>query len=153
MPNVDLFENTPGGKVNIKDLCKDKKVIVIGVPGAFTPNCSKTHLPGYVESFDQLKKKGIDEVVCISVNDPFVMAAWGENQKCSGKVRMLADTNGQLTHALDLEIDLKTPLGSTRTKRFASIFENGVCKVMEVEADGTGLTCTISDNFIKKLTE
>jgi len=153
MPNVDLFENTPGGKVNIKDLCKDKKVVVIGVPGAFTPNCSKTHLPGYVKALDKIKEKGIDEVVCISVNDPFVMAAWGENQNATGKVRMLADTNGQLTHALDLEIDLKTPLGSIRTKRFASLFENGVCKEMEVEADGTGLTCTVYDNFIKKITE
>jgi len=151
MPNVDLFENAPAGKVNIKDLCKDKKVIVIGVPGAFTPNCSKTHLPGYVAQAEEIRKKGIDEIICISVNDPFVMSAWGENQKATGKVRMLADTNGELTHALELEIDLKTPLGSIRSKRFAALFENGVCKIMEVEEDGTGLTCSISNNFLKKV--
>jgi 2-Cys peroxiredoxin 5 len=74
----------------------------LGVPGAFTPGCSKTHLPGYVQDYEAFKSKGIDEIVCVSVNDPFVMAAWGENQNATGKIRMLADTNASLACALGM---------------------------------------------------
>merc|ERR1711920_409867 len=88
IPSVDLFEGNPDTKVNLAEVCKEGKYVIFGVPGAFTPGCSKTHLPGYVEQADDLKSKGIKEIFCISVNDPFVMAAWGENQKAEGKVRM-----------------------------------------------------------------
>jgi len=81
IPSVDLFEGNPDTKVNLAEVCKEGKYVIFGVPGAFTPGCSKTHLPGYVEQADDLKSKGIKEIFCISVNDPFVMAAWGENQK------------------------------------------------------------------------
>lgn len=77
---MDLFENDPGTKVNLADLTKSGKFIVFGVPGAFTPGCSKTHLPGYVSKAEELKGKGIKEIICVAVNDPFVMAAWGEQQ-------------------------------------------------------------------------
>lgn len=83
-------------EVPIASLLKGKKVIVFGVPGAFTPGCSKTHLPGYVEKFAEFKGKGIDEIVCVSVNDPFVMEAWGASAHATGKVRMLADTKVRL---------------------------------------------------------
>ena len=90
--------------------------------------------------FEKLKAKGVDEIVCVSVNDPFVMAAWGKDQNAAGKVRMLADTNGAFTKALDLELDLSAVLGSVRCKRFSMVVEDGVVKVLNVEPDGTGLT-------------
>merc|ERR1711928_318997 len=133
IPSVDLFEDSPANKVNTSELTAGKKTVIFGVPGAFTPGCSKTHLPGYVADFDKLKAKGVDEVVCISVNDPFVMAAWGKDQNASGKVRMLADTAGAFTKALDLEMDLSAVLGTVRCKRFSMVVEDGVVKVLNVE--------------------
>ena len=106
LPSVVLYENSPDGKVELVSLCAGKKVVIFGVPGAFTPGCSKTHLPGYVAAAADLKAGGVDEIVCVSVNDPFVMEAWGKDQSAGGKVRMLADTTADLTKALGLELDL-----------------------------------------------
>merc|ERR1712223_1198427 len=145
VPSVDLFEGAPDQKVNLADVCKDGKVVVFGVPGAFTPGCSKTHLPGYVEGADSLKAKGIKEIICVSVNDPFVMAAWGKDQNADGKVRMLADTCGDLTKALDLELSKVAPvLGNARCKRFSMVTEDGKVTQVNVEEDGTGLTCSLA---------
>ena len=80
IPNVDLFEGAPDKKVNLAEECKSGKFVIFGVPGAFTPGCSKTHLPGYVSSAGDLKAKGVKDIFCIAVNDPFVMSAWGANQ-------------------------------------------------------------------------
>jgi len=151
LPNVTLYEGTPGGKVNLQELGKGKKMVIFGVPGAFTPGCSKTHLPGYVQQADEIKAKGISEIICVSVNDPFVMSSWGEQQNATGKVRMLADTVGELTKALDLEVDLSAVLGTKRCKRFAMLVEDNKVKAVEVEPDGTGLTCSLSNSFIQKL--
>ena len=114
VPNVTLFEDSPGGKVELAALCAGKKVVMFGVPGAFTPGCSKSPLPGYVAAAADLKAGGVDEIVCVSVNDPFVMEAWGKDQAAAGKVRMLADTTADLTKALGLELDLTAVLGSVR---------------------------------------
>lgn len=84
---MDLFEDSPANKVNISELVAEKKVVLFAVPGAFTPGCSKTHLPGYVENADKMKADGVAEVVCVSVNDPYVMAAWGVQHNTKGKVR------------------------------------------------------------------
>lgn len=146
IPSVDLYENAPTNKVNIAKLCEGKKVVLFAVPGAFTPGCSKTHLPGYVEDADSLKNKGISEIICVSVNDPFVMAAWAEAQKTEGKVRMLADPSGAFTKAVDLQTDL-APLGGLRSKRYSMLIENGVVKSLNVEPDGTGLSCSLSKNL------
>ncbi|KZS13405.1 Peroxiredoxin-5, mitochondrial [Daphnia magna] len=151
LPSVDLYENSPASKVNIAELTAGKKVIIFGVPGAFTPGCSKTHLPGYVSDFDKFKSKGVDEIVCVSVNDPFVMAAWGKEHSADGKVRMLADTNGAFTKAMDLEKDLTGPLGSIRCQRFSMLVEDGVVKTANVEPDGTGLTCSLSNSLLSQL--
>lgn len=86
LPVGELFEDSPANKVNVCDLTKGKKVILFAVPGAFTPGCSKTHLPGYVANADKMKSEGIDEIVCVSVNDPYVMAAWGAQHNTKGKV-------------------------------------------------------------------
>jgi len=148
VPDVTLFEDSPGGKVSLASVCAGKKVVVFGVPGAFTPGCSKTHLPGYVAKAEEMKGKGVEEIVCVSVNDPFVMEAWGKDQGATGKVRMLADTCGDLTKALELELDLSAVLGSVRCKRFAMLVEDGTVTKVNVEPDGTGLTCSLAENIV-----
>ncbi|EFX70935.1 hypothetical protein DAPPUDRAFT_93418 [Daphnia pulex] len=151
LPSVDLYENTPTAKVNIAELTAGKKVIIIGVPGAFTPCCSKSHLPSYISDFEKFKSKGIDEIVCVAVNDPYVMAAWGKDQNANGKVRMLADTNGAFAKALDLEKDLSGPLGNVRCQRFSMLVEDGVVKALNVEPDGTGASCSLSNNILSQI--
>ncbi|XP_054262129.1 peroxiredoxin-5, mitochondrial [Macrosteles quadrilineatus] len=146
IPSVELYENTPTNKVNIATICEGKKVVLFAVPGAFTPGCSQTHLPGYVSDADNLKAKGISEIICVSVNDPFVMAAWAKDQKTEGKVRLLADPAGAFTKALDLTTDLP-PLGGLRSKRYSMLVENGVVTNLNVEPDGTGLSCSLSKNL------
>ncbi|XP_023722282.1 peroxiredoxin-5, mitochondrial isoform X3 [Cryptotermes secundus] len=146
LPSVELYENNPTIKVNLSDITKGKKVVIFAVPGAFTPGCSKTHLPGYVSKADELKQKGVKEIICISVNDPFVMEAWGKEHKVEGKVRMLADPNAAFTKAVDLSTDLP-PLGGTRSKRYSMVVEDGVVKSINVEPDGTGLTCSLADKI------
>ncbi|PIK61521.1 peroxiredoxin-5 [Apostichopus japonicus] len=151
LPSVELAENTPNSKVNIADLFKGKKGVIFAVPGAFTPGCSKTHLPGFVNDSEAMKSKGIDLVACISVNDPFVMEAWGDNLKATGKIRMLADTCCDFTKAVDLELDATPILGSVRSKRYSMVVEDGVVTKLNVEPDGTGLTCSLSTELLKQL--
>ncbi|XP_012283733.1 peroxiredoxin-5, mitochondrial [Orussus abietinus] len=146
VPAVDLYEDTPANKVNLHQLSQGKKIIVFAVPGAFTPGCSKTHLPGYVQKADELKSKGYAEICCIGVNDPFVMAAWGKQQGADGKVRMLADSAAAFTSAVDLGVDLPV-LGGKRSKRYSMVIENGIVKQLNVEPDGTGLSCSLADNI------
>lgn len=122
LPSVKLFEGTPAAAVNIADLAKGKRVVVFGVPGAFTPGCSKTHLPGYVEAAAAIKAKGVDEIICTSVNDPFVHSAWGEAHGAGGKVRMLADTNAEFAKALGVDMEIAA-LGGVRSKRYALLAE------------------------------
>merc|ERR1739844_432868 len=149
IPSVDLFEGAPDKKVNLAEECKSGKHVIFGVPGAFTPGCSKTHLPGYVEQADGLKAKGVKEIFCVSVNDPFVMAAWGENQKAEGKVRMLADTCGDFAKATDLTLEkVKTVLGSVRNQRFSILVEDGKAIKVNIEPDGTGMTCSLANNLL-----
>merc|ERR1712010_201495 len=148
VPNVDLFEGTPGDKVNLAEVCKEGKVVIFGVPGAFTPGCSKTHLPGFVEGAEGLKGNGVKEIICVAVNDPFVMEAWGKDQAADGKVRMLADTCGDLAKALDLELDLAAVLGNMRCKRFSMLVEDGTVAKVNIEPDGTGLTCSLADKIV-----
>jgi len=148
IPSVDLFEGNPDSKVNLAEVCKEGKYVIFGVPGAFTPGCSKTHLPGYVEQADDLKSKGVKEIFCIAVNDPFVMAAWGENQKAEGKVRMLADTCGEFAKAADLTLDLTAVLGSVRNKRFSILVEDGKAVKVNIEPDGTGMTCSLAEKLL-----
>ncbi|XP_059614699.1 peroxiredoxin-5, mitochondrial [Phlebotomus argentipes] len=146
LPGADLFEDSPANKVNTADLCRGKKVILFAVPGAFTPGCSKTHLPGYVDKAEELKGQGVSEIVCVSVNDPFVMSAWGKDHAAGGKVRMLADPCGAFTKAVDLGVDLP-PLGGLRSKRYSMVIEDGVVTALNVEPDGTGLTCSLADKL------
>lgn len=151
IPNVKLFENTPGNIIMSQELFKGKRAILFGVPGAFTPGCSKTHLPGYVQDFEKFKNKGIDLIACVSVNDPFVMQAWGEAHKAENKVRMLADTFGEFANELGVALDSEAIFGHKRMKRFSMVLDNGKVEMFNLEADGTGLTCSLSNGLMDKL--
>jgi peroxiredoxin len=111
-------------------------VVMFATPGAFTPTCSAKHLPGFVQQFEQFKVKGVDTVVCMSVNDPFVMAAWGKDQGVDGKVVMLADGSGSWTQALGLELDLSARGLGKRSQRFALIAKDKVVTHLAIEAPG-----------------
>jgi peroxiredoxin len=120
----------------VNDLVKGKKIAIFGLPGAFTPTCSAKHVPSYLANYDRLRAKGVDEIWCISVNDAFVMGAWGRDQKSVGKVRMLADGSADYTKKLGLELDL-TPRGmGMRMTRFSMLVDNGVVKQLNVEGPG-----------------
>lgn len=115
---------------------KGKKVVIFGLPGAYTPTCSAKHLPGYLENLEALRAKGVDEVWCLSVNDAYVMAAWGKSMGAIGKVRMLGDGNAELTKKLGLDLDLSSSGMGVRTKRFSMFVVDGVVKQLFVEAPG-----------------
>jgi peroxiredoxin len=144
VPDVTLYESLefgdacplPPQKVSVTEAARGKRVVVFGLPGAFTPTCSAKHVPGFVEKLPELKAKGVDEVWCVSVNDGFVMAAWGREQGAIGKVRMLGDGSGDLARGLGLELDLAANGMGLRMRRFAMLLEDGVVKSLDVEAPG-----------------
>ena len=136
IPEVPLQRIREGVEtVDTHALFDGKKVVLFAVPGAFTPTCSERHLPGYVEHFDAFRERGI-EVACMSVNDPFVMQAWGQSQNVPEGLQMLADGNGDFTRALGLEMDASGYGMGRRSKRFALYAEDGVVKQLHVEAPG-----------------
>jgi peroxiredoxin len=122
--------------VDTDSLFKGKRVALFAVPGAFTPTCSAQHLPGFVDNAAALKAKGVDEIVCLSVNDAFVMDAWGKAHNTGDKVKMVADGNAQLTQALGFELDASGAGLGTRSRRYSMIVENGQVKVLNAEAAG-----------------
>jgi glutaredoxin/glutathione-dependent peroxiredoxin len=121
---------------SVADLAKGKKIAIFGLPGAFTPTCSAQHVPGYVQHADAFKAKGVDEIWCISVNDAFVMGAWGRDQKATGIVRMLADGNAEFSKALGLDADFSKFGMGTRSQRYSALVEDGVVKQLNVEQGG-----------------
>lgn len=136
----------------LTDICgAGKKVVILGVPGAFTPTCSNTHLPGYIKNAEAIKAKGVSEIVCVSVNDAFVMSAWGKAQGADGKVRMLADTNGELAKALGIDFQAKVLGDAPRMKRFSALVEDGKITKMNVEPDAVGATCSLVDPMLADL--
>lgn len=136
-----IEEERPGCTVGpnafkLSDLTKGKRIVIFGLPGAFTPTCSAKHVPSYVANFDKLKAKKVDEVWCVSVNDAFVMGAWGKDQKAGGKVRMMADGSATLTKALGLEMDLTARGMGVRSQRYSMFVDDGVVRSINVEAPG-----------------
>jgi glutaredoxin/glutathione-dependent peroxiredoxin len=123
------------GIVNIDTgkLLKGRKVVLFGLPGAYTPVCSASHLPGFVARAAELKAEGVDEIACISVNDPFVMQAWGKEHGADGKVTMLADADGAFTRAIGLSLDLPDFGLSGRSERYSMVVDNGMVKTVNVE--------------------
>src|SRR5215813_3059541 len=134
IPNVSLKHMDKDGMqtVSTDDLFKGKKVVLFALPGAFTPTCSAKHLPGFVNHFDQIKAKGVDTVACLSVNDAFVMDAWGKQQNATDKVLMLADGNGDFSKAVGLTMDGTAYGMGLRASRYAMVVDNGVVKTLNV---------------------
>lgn len=130
-----MNEDGPGG-LKSADLFTGKKVVIFSVPGAFTPTCSKEHLPGFIEQADALKGKGVDTIACMAVNDVFVMDAWGKSAGVDGKVEMLADGNGDYTQALGLGLDASGFGMGQRGQRFAMVVDDGVVSQLFVEEGG-----------------
>ena len=116
------------------DLTRGKKVAIFGLPGAFTPTCSAKHVPSYLQNIDKLKAKGVSDVICMSVNDAYVMGAWARDQHADGKVRMMGDGSALFTKALGLELDLTAKGLGMRCQRFSMLVDNGVVKVLNIEA-------------------
>ncbi|KAK7552473.1 AhpC/TSA family protein [Phyllosticta citricarpa] len=146
LPDVPLFEASPANKVNLAQELTGKGVIV-GVPAAYSPACSASHIPGYIKS-PKLKDAGT--VVVVSVNDPFVMKAWGSSLDPDGKsgIRFLADTHGAFTNALDLSFDSKKIFGNDRSKRYALVVENGKVKAVHIEPDNTGVNVSAAEKVL-----
>lgn len=138
IPDAVLIKMGASGPEPVKtgDLFKGKTVVLFSVPGAFTPTCSAKHLPGFVTKADELKAKGVDEVVCIAVNDAFVMGAWAKDQKADGKVTLLADGNGDFSKALGLTFDASKFGMGVRGQRFSLIVKDGTVSHVNVEAPG-----------------
>jgi peroxiredoxin (alkyl hydroperoxide reductase subunit C) len=138
IPSVKLMQGTAEGpkEVSTDDLFAGKTVVLFGVPGAFTPTCSAKHLPGFVQNAAEFKKKGVDMVACMAVNDAFVMGAWGKDQGVGQDVVMLADGSAAFTKALGLEMDLTPRSMGVRCQRFALVAKDGVVKHVAVEAPG-----------------
>jgi peroxiredoxin len=138
VPSAKLQHKTKDGiqTVSTDDLFKGKKVVLFALPGAFTPTCSAKHLPGFVNNHQDLKGKGVDTVACLSVNDAFVMDAWGRDQHVEDKVMMLADGNGEFTTAVGLTMDATGYGMGLRSQRYAMVVEDGVVKKLNVEAPG-----------------
>ncbi|HEX7668395.1 MAG TPA: peroxiredoxin [Polyangiaceae bacterium] len=142
VPEATLTESTEFGEacpvaptpVPVLEALKGKRVVIFGLPGAYTPTCSSKHVPGYIEHLSQLKAKGINEVWCVSVNDGYVMAAWGRDQKAIGKVRMLGDGSADFTKKLGLEVEI--PGMGVRMRRFSMLVDDGVVKQLNVEGPG-----------------
>jgi peroxiredoxin len=138
IPSMKLMVGSQEGpkEVSTDDLFKGKKVVMFAVPGAFTPTCSAKHLPGFIQNADAMLAKGADSIVCMAVNDPFVMGAWAKDQGADGKVLMLADGSAAFTKALGLELDLVARGLGVRSQRFALIADDGKVTFLAVEPPG-----------------
>jgi len=138
IPSMTLTKVTADGPqpVQTDDYFAGRKIALFAVPGAFTPTCSARHLPGYVEKAAEMKDKGVDEVACVSVNDAFVMQAWGQQAGADGKVTMLADGNGDFAEALGLAADFSKFGMGKRSQRWSAIVDDGVIKDLNVEEPG-----------------
>src|SRR5947209_3234759 len=138
VPSATLKYLSPEGpkEVSSDELFRGKRVAVFAVPGAFTPTCSQRHLPGYVDRSGDIKTRGVDTIACVSVNDAFVMGAWGKEQNVGDKVMMLADGSGDFTKAVGLELDLTKGGLGVRSQRYSMLIDNGVVKQLNVEKAG-----------------
>lgn len=144
LPEATLWESHGFGEacplapepVSVKEATRGKRVVIFGLPGAYTPTCSAQHVPGYVKHLDELKARGVSEVWCVSVNDGYVMAAWGKELGAIGKVRMLGDGNADFARAIGLDRDISKSGMGVRSKRFSLLVDDGVVKQVNVEESG-----------------
>ena len=153
IPSATLKIMTDDGpsELTTETLCNGKKVVIFGLPGAFTPTCSAKHVPGFVNKAGDIKAKGVDSIACLSVNDAFVMGAWGKDQGADDKVLMLADGSAEFTKAAGLDLDL-TPMGmGVRSKRYAMIVDKGVVSHLAVEENPGGLDVSSAEKVLAAL--
>lgn len=152
IPDVQLKMITENGTetVSTADVLGKGKVVLFGVPAAFSPTCSDVHLPGFVLHADELFARGVDRIFCVAVNDPFVMAAWARSQRVGDKVTLLADGNGNLARAMGLEIDLGRAGLGTRNKRYAAVIEDGIVTQLALE-EATGLEVSSAEAVLSAL--
>lgn len=152
IPSATLMQMKDGAPrpVQTDEFFAGKKVVVFALPGAFTPTCSAKHLPGFVHHADEIKSHGVDAIACVSVNDAFVMGAWGNAQGAGEKVMMLADGNGDFTKALGLDMDATKYGMGIRSQRYAMIVEDGVVKQLDVEEPG-GYSVSSAEHVLKEL--
>ena len=151
IPNVDVFvmENGEPVKKNTQILLKDKKVVIFGLPGAYTSVCSAKHLPGYVNMFEQYKEKGIDHIICISVNDPFVMSAWGQEHNVEDKILMIGDPFLNFTKGIGADVDKSARGLGIRSNRYTMLVDNLKIVKLQEEADTGSCEISAAENFIK----
>jgi glutaredoxin/glutathione-dependent peroxiredoxin len=158
LPDATLSESTSFGEfcpvapeqVSVAQATKGKRVVIFGVPGAFTPTCSAQHVPGFLANLDAIKGKGVDEVWCIATNDGFVMAAWGQSEKAIGKIRFLGDGSADFTKKLGLELDLTAHGMGVRSQRFSMLVDDGVVKQLNVEP-GPKFEVSNAETILKQL--
>ena len=153
IPDVEVRVMTPEGRpetVRTSRLLGSGKVVLFAVPGAFTPGCSRTHLPGYVANADDLRAKGVSTIACIAVNDAYVLDAWSKDQGAGGKVLLLADGNGDFAEAMDLVMDGSGFGLGKRSKRYAAVIEDGVITSLDVEETG-GITVSACEAVLEKV--
>ncbi len=150
-PEVTLFFLNDGKpeKVKSSKLFNNKNIVLVSVPGAFTPTCSNDHLPGYIKNIEKIKNKGIDEIYFVSVNDPFVMDAWIKSYP-NNKIKYVADSNSDLLNSTGLEIDLEIIGLGKRLSRFALVLENGLIKLI-LNEDGGNLEKSTAENLLDNL--
>jgi peroxiredoxin (alkyl hydroperoxide reductase subunit C) len=151
VPNSEVFvlENGEPTKKNIENLLKNKKAVIFGLPGAYTSVCSAKHLPGYVNMYQQYKDKGIDHIICVSVNDPFVMGAWGKENNVADKIIMMGDPFLNFTKAIGAEVDKSSRGLGIRSNRYTMLIED--MKVIKLQEEKDTGSCEISaaENFLK----
>ena len=151
LPNSEFFyldKENAVKKIKSNEFFKNQKTIIIGVPGAFTKVCSAKHLPGYVQNYNEVKKKGVTKIICVSVNDPNVMKAWGEIQKVEDKIFMAADPFCEFTKAIGAEVDKSSKGLGIRSVRYTMLVENEVVKKIKEEKDTGACELSAAENFI-----
>jgi len=153
VPNSKVFVLSKDGpkEISMGEIVGQDKVILFGLPGAFTPTCSAKHLPGFINSMDEIKKKGIKRVICISINDPFVMDAWGKCHNVQEKITMLGDSRGEFTKSIGAELNLNARGLGIRSSRYTMLIESGFVKKIAEEETAGKCEITSAKNFVKKI--
>lgn len=151
IPSATLFEGSPGNDVNLADEAKSGSSIIVGIPGAFSPACLASHVPGYLKHLAAFKEKGIDSVYVVGVNDAFVMKAWGESIDNAGSVRFLADPKGEFSDAWDVLFDAAKFFGNARSKRYAVVTKDGKVTQTFVEPDNVSVEVSAAEAVLKSL--
>ncbi len=154
LPSSELFylnQNNDVIKINIIELTKNNKTIILGMPGAFTKTCSAIHLPGYIKNYDLAVKKGVSKIICVAVNDPNVMKAWGENQNVGDKILMVGDPFLNFTKSIGAEVDKSSKGLGMRSNRYTMLIENGILKKFEEEKETASCKLSAAESFLNSI--